>query len=78
MKTYRITIQVTTDVIAPDEKSAVSQAVDRVREAVGDNPLETPGTPERPMWITGIAREINASATAVQYMIYPRTTIDVP
>lgn len=72
MKIYRITIQVTTDVVADDEDSAVVTAMDRVMTAVGDDPFETPGSPDRPMWVTGVAREVNLSGTAIQEMVYPR------
>lgn len=57
MKKYRVTIQVTTDIIAEDDKEAVTTAVDRIKEAVGDDGVSPTGSPERSMWVTGIARD---------------------
>lgn len=71
MKIYRITVQVTTDVVAPDLQNAIAMAMDKVMTAIGDNSLETPGSHERPMWVTGIARQVSISAAAEE-MIYFR------
>lgn len=57
MKTFRITIQVTTDIIAEDDRDAITQAVDKIKEAIGDDGIATTGSPERSMWVTGIARD---------------------
>lgn len=63
MNTYRITYQVTTDVHGVDEGEAVMEGIERVRKAIGDD-----GSPDRMMWVTGIAREV---ATG-EYHIYSR------
>ena len=57
MKIYRVTIQVTTDIVADDDRVAITSAVDRIKEAIGDNGVAPTGSPERPMWVTGIARD---------------------
>lgn len=62
MSIYRITLQVTLDVTAEDEKTAVTKAVDSVRERIGDD-----GTDHRDMWVTGIAR-----ASDGEYLIFSR------
>lgn len=57
MKTYRVTIQVTTDIVADDERVAVASAVNRIREAIGEDPSAPIGSPGRSMWVTGVARD---------------------
>jgi hypothetical protein len=57
--TYRVTVQVTTDVETNDENEAFSMAISKVREAVGDN---QDGADE--MWVTGVAQDANG------YMVY--------
>lgn len=57
MKIYRVTIQVTTDIVADDERVAVTSAVERIREAIGDDGVAPTGSPERSMWVTGVARD---------------------
>lgn len=59
MNKYRVTVYVTTDVEAEDVNGAVSQAVGNVRDVIGDSFTERPGSPERPFWVTGIARDEN-------------------
>lgn len=66
MNIYRVTIQVTTDIVADDETTAITTAVDRVKEAVGDNGVSSTGSPERPMWVTGIAHDERG------FMVFPR------
>jgi hypothetical protein len=62
MSIYRITLQVTMDVTADDEKTAISKAVEMVREKIGDD-----GTDHRDMWVTGIARAMDG-----EYLIFSR------
>ena len=57
MNVYRVTIQVTTDIIADDDRVAITEAVDRIKEAIGDDGVTATGSPDRPMWVTGIARD---------------------
>ena len=56
MKNFRVTIQVTTDIIAEDDKEAVTAAVDRIKEAIGDDGVSPTGS-VRSMWVTGVARD---------------------
>jgi hypothetical protein len=62
MSIHRITLQVTLDVIADDDKTAVTKAVDTVKERIGDD-----GTDHRDMWVTGIARSLDG-----EYLIFSR------
>jgi hypothetical protein len=62
MSIYRITLQVTLDVTTDDEKTAVSQAVDLVKERIGDD-----DTDHRDMWVTGVARSMDG-----EYLIFSR------
>jgi len=67
MTIYRITVQVTTDVECgpfdsePHQNTAVTKALDKVRDALGSEALVT-----RKVWVTGIARDGD------EYMIFPR------
>jgi len=52
-KTYRVTVQVTTDVVADSLNEAMFIAVERVKNEIGDDgasPRDTIG-----FWVTGIA-----------------------
>ncbi len=66
MNIYRVTIQVTTDIVADDDRVAITTAVDRIKEAIGDNGVASTGSPERSMWVTGIARDERG------FMVFPR------
>lgn len=57
--TYRVTVMVTTDVETNDEKDAFSMAIQKVREAIGD---DQDGGDD--LWVTGIAQDDNG------YMVY--------
>lgn len=57
MNIYRVTIQVTTDIVAEDDRGAVTQAVDKIKDAIGDDGVTATGSPERQMWVTGVARD---------------------
>ena len=50
--TYRVTVQVTTDVETDDEKDAFTMAIQKVREAVGYDENGHNG-----LWVTGIAHD---------------------
>lgn len=50
--TYRVTVQVTTDVETDDEKEAFSMAIQKVREAIRD---DQDGGDD--LWVTGIAHD---------------------
>lgn len=57
MQTFRITVQVTLDVTAEESGLAVMKAVDKVKKAIGDDGIAVTGSPDRPMWVTGIAQD---------------------
>ena len=44
MKNFRVTIQVTTDIIAEDDREAITTAVDRIKEAIGDDGVSPTGS----------------------------------
>ena len=51
--TYRVTVQVTTDVETGDEKEAFTMAINKVREAVGHGENGN----HNGLWVTGIAHD---------------------
>jgi len=52
MSTYRVTVQVTTDVEVKEYQSPTTEAISKISELLGDAVLAT-----REAWITGIARD---------------------
>lgn len=57
MATYRVTVMVTTDVGADSDGEAMSNAIDKVRALVGDDPNSRTGSEDRDCWIVGIAQD---------------------
>ena len=54
-KTYRATVQVTTDVVADNFNEAMFVAVERVRNEIGDDGISSRDTIG--FWVTGIASD---------------------
>jgi hypothetical protein len=70
MAKYRVTTMVTTDVEAPNEHEAMSNAVYKTRIMIGDDPYSVTGSEHRNSWVTGIA--VNSDG---EYMVYEQTPI---
>ena len=70
MAKYRVTTMVTTDVEAPNELEAMSNAVYKTRIMIGDDPYSVTGSEHRNSWVTGIA--VNSDG---EYMVYEQTPI---
>lgn len=70
MAKYRVTTMVTTDVEAPNENEAMSNAVYKTRIIIGDDPYSVTGSENRNSWVTGIA--VNNDG---EYMVYEQTPI---
>ena len=70
MGKYRVTTMVTTDVEAPNENEAMSNAVYKTRIMIGDDPYSVTGSEHRNSWVTGIA--VNSDG---EYMVYEQTPI---
>ena len=70
MAKYRVTTMVTTDVEAPNENEAMSNAVYKTRIMIGDDPYSVTGSEHRNSWVTGIA--VNSDG---EYMVYEQTPI---
>jgi hypothetical protein len=65
MAKYRVTTMVTTDVEAPNENEAMSNAVYKTRIMIGDDPYSATGSQHRNSWVTGIAIDNDG-----EYMVY--------
>ena len=70
MAKYRVTTMVTTDIEAPNEHEAMSNAVYKTRIMIGDDPYSVTGSEHRNSWVTGIA--VNSDG---EYMVYEQTPI---
>ena len=59
MATYRVTCMVTTEVEGEDTSQATENALNKIRNLVGDNPNAPTGSERREAWVTGIAQDGN-------------------
>jgi hypothetical protein len=70
MGKYRVTTMVTTDVEAPNQNEAMTNAIYKMSNIIGDNPYSVTGSENRNSWVTGIA--VNNDG---EYMVYEQTPI---
>jgi len=61
---------VTTEVEGEDMSQATENALDKIRNLVGDNPTAPTGSELREVWVTGIAVDNDG-----EYMVYEQTPI---
>lgn len=66
MQKFRVTILVTLDVEADESGLAVMEAIERVKDAIGDDGVSATGSPARPMWVNGVGRDSRG------YMVFGR------